>query len=165
MRDCQACVHQESRHPKPKGNIHPKLATTAGDSSNARTYKVKTQRARRTPSAEGEPVLCVLRALVSCECCVRGWNFGVGFYAILASPRCEKAPWPGCLSGLWSSIRAQIIGVSPVIVAELRTRGPLWGIHPNSRLSTARGRFATPLDGARFARQGELPDVHSLPRN
>lgn len=28
--------------------------------------------------------------------------------------------------------------VSPVIVTELGTRGPLWGVHPNSRLSTAR---------------------------
>ena len=92
-------MRQESWHPKPQGNIHTERATTAGDSSNARTRGVKTQRARRTQSSEGEPVLRVLSALVSCECCVRGWNFGVGFYAILASPRCEKAPWPGCLSG------------------------------------------------------------------
>ena len=49
--------------------------------------------------------------LGSCECRVRGLNFGVVFYAILASPRCEKAPWPGCLSGLWSSIRAEIASV------------------------------------------------------
>jgi len=86
------------------------------------------------------PFFSVSPCLVSCECRVRGLNFGVGFYANLASLRCEKAPWPGSLSGPWSSFSAWISGdssESPVIVTELGTRGPLWGIHPNSRLSTA----------------------------
>jgi hypothetical protein len=50
-------------------------STIAGDTSNARTCGVKTQRARRTQSSEGEPVLCALRAL--CVSQLRGavWRF------------------------------------------------------------------------------------------